>query len=380
MDDWIRAEAARLEIDIVGFARVPREGEPFAEGERFLQWLGRGYAGDMGWLSRTAHRRASPRSVVRDCRSAVVLVIPHPPSPREPAPDEGRVASYARGRDYHNVLGRRVRRLASACRRRFPDERFHASVDTGPVLEKAWAVRAGQGWLGKNTLLLHPRRGSYALIGVILTSLELKPAEPMAEQCGDCRLCLDACPTAAFPEPFVLDARRCIAYLTIESHGDMPEDIRAAVGDHVFGCDVCQAVCPWNVRAPEIEMHRAFGDGATTLHESLAGMLELSRELHAESMRGRALARPGRDGLVRNAAVVAGNTRGERWVAALLVLLGDASALVRRHAAWALGRISGKRARAGLVTALAGESDETVRDAIARALSDRRSESVSPAG
>ena len=199
-------------------------------------------------------------------------------------------------------------------------------------------ARAGLGWIGKNTLLLHAERGSLTLLAVLLTTIEVPVDSPGVDQCGSCRLCLDSCPTGAFPEPYVLDARKCLSYLTIEERGAWPAELRAAAGDHVFGCDVCQDVCPWNLR-PLATLDPGFGDAATPVHEPLAGLLALDAEQFADFARGRPLARPGRDGLVRNACIAAGNSGATELVAQLTALLADPALVVRDAAAWALNAV-----------------------------------------
>jgi len=345
--DWIRERALTLGFHQIGFACAPAADEEFAEGERFGEWLERGLAGDMGWLERTAERRVDPHAALAGVRGVVALGVRYPGRAEEPAPGEGRVAAYARGRDYHNVLGRRLRKLARDVRARWPEASTYASVDTGAILEKAWAARAGLGWIGKNTMLIDPERGSFSLLAILFTTLDLGQDPPITDQCGSCRLCLDACPTDAFPEPFVLDARRCISYLTIELRDDLPTELRAGIGDRLFGCDECQDVCPFNLGASD-RLDPGFGDETTPLHEPLAPLLELDADEHAALTRGRPLARPGRDGLVRNACVAAPAAAGATMVPALARRLSDPSASVRRHAAWALDRIGGDDARAAL--------------------------------
>jgi epoxyqueuosine reductase len=237
-------------------------------------------------------------------------------------------------------------------------------VDTGPILERDLAARAGLGWVGKNTMLLHPALGSYFFIGVILTTAELEADSRLPDRCSTCTRCLEACPTEAFLGPYVLDARRCISYLTIEQRGPIPWEIRGAVGALAFGCDICQDVCPWNRRAP-ITAEAAF---AARDLPALTELVALSEEGYQEQLRESPLRRARRDGLARNAAVALANTGDPGAVTALARGLADANPLVRSHVAWALGRLEDPAAKATLEAARAGESDPGVRAEIDAAL------------
>ena len=239
-----------------------------------------------------------------------------------------------------------------------------AYVDTGPLLERDLAARAGLGWIGKNTMLLHPDLGSFFFIGTVLTTAELEPDAPLPDRCGSCTRCLDACPTGAFVDPFVLDSRRCIAYLTIEYRGPIRPALRPDVGAWSFGCDVCQDVCPWNRRAP-VTHEAAF---SPRRHPPLAELLALDEASYLEDFRGSPLKRARREGLARNAAVVLGNRRALEDVPALRDALGHATPTVRGHAAWALGRIGGAGARAALLAARSGETNAGALEEIERAL------------
>jgi epoxyqueuosine reductase len=252
------------------------------------------------------------------------------------------VARYARGDDYHAVLRARLKQLDHWLRERAPGSLNRPVVDTAPLLERDFARRAGLGWIGKNTMLLDRAHGSYLVLGALLTQAELAPDPPHeAEHCGTCTACLDACPTQAFVGPHVLDARRCISYLTIELRGPIPEGLRPGVGDWAFGCDVCQEVCPWNRHADA-----APGLGALDLAEALALDEEGFRRLFGQT----ALSRAGREGLARNAAVVLGNTGGAEALPALERALDDPSEVLREVARWAIGRIRERLAACGLAT------------------------------
>ncbi|GMV39698.1 MAG: epoxyqueuosine reductase [Myxococcales bacterium] len=267
-----------------GFSRVGiAPVGPLAAGPRFVEWLRRGYQGEMDYMEREPERRADPRGARGWARSAIALALDyhtdHPLSVDVPDDrDRGWISRYAWGRDYHYVALKRLRALESTLNAHAETRgRHHWYVDTGPLLEKPLAALAGLGWQGKNTLLIHPKAGSWFFLAFLLSDLELVPDAPMPDLCGTCTRCLDACPTAAFPEPGVLDARRCISYLTIEQEGDIPAEHRGGVGRHVFGCDICQDVCPWNRKAPTVD-EPDFEPRPGMFHPRLDALLALDEE------------------------------------------------------------------------------------------------------
>ncbi|HVR10995.1 MAG TPA: tRNA epoxyqueuosine(34) reductase QueG [Thermoanaerobaculia bacterium] len=350
--------------------------EAAATGEAFVRWLARGDLAGMGYLERRLLARLQPATVLAGARSALCVALQYHPlaGEREPGGDLWpHVARYARGRDYHDVMGERLRALAARIAAAFPGAGTRPYVDTGPVLERELAARAGLGAVGKNTNLLHRQGGSWFLLGELFLTLELAPDAPVADLCGRCTRCLDACPTGALPEPYRLDSRRCISYWTIEHRGELPAAARELVGDWVFGCDVCQEVCPWNHKAagadhPELELPQDRGA------LDLVGLLLLDRDGYVARFRGSPMKRAKQEGLQRNAAVAMGNRGDRRYVPALAAALGGAgSAVVRGHAAWALGRLGGEAAHAALAAALAGEADGRVRSEIEAALASSRS-------
>jgi epoxyqueuosine reductase len=339
----VRAAARALGFDAVGIA--PAEPPPHADFLR--EWLGRGYAGEMGWLERRTEERVDPRRVLPGARSLVVVAVVYDPErPASEDPGTGRIARYAGGDDYHDVLGKRLRSLEEALVALAPGAATRRYVDTGPVLERPHAARAGLGWIGKNTLLIHPGLGSYLFLGVVLTDLALAADAPEPDHCGSCRACLDACPTDAFPAPYVLDASRCLSYTTIELRGPIPEGLRAGQGDWIFGCDVCQEVCPWNTRrrrhVPEDDrgLRAALAPRPAWQDPPLREVLALDPAAFAERARGTALRRTKWRGLLRNALVAAGNS-GDRSLAPALErhAAGD-DPLLAEHARWALARLA----------------------------------------
>jgi len=288
----------------LGFDRVAvGPAGPPEHGAAFERWLEAGYAGDMHYLAESRAARLDPSRLLPGCRSVVAVALNYAPWDDDPAWHG--VARYARGRDYHRVIRPRLHALKDILREAGGGEvRSRASVDTSAVLERALAARAGLGWFGKNTNLIAPGLGSYFLIGIVLTTAELVPDGVVADRCGTCRACLDACPTRAFVAPYTLDARRCVSYLTIEHRGPIDESLRAPIGDWLFGCDVCQEVCPWNRRAPPAR-DPAFSSGVPPgPPERLVAMTDAE---FRERFRGSPLKRARRTGLARNAALVLAN-------------------------------------------------------------------------
>ncbi len=333
----LKAEAERLGFSRFGVAPAT-EADGFA---RLEAWLDEGYHGAMGYLDKHRAARRHPAAVLPAVRSVVMLGFDYPAGAPERGPNVGRIAAYARGPDYHEFLWDKLNALAAWLRERVPECEARGVTDSAPLLERDFARRAGLGWFGKNTMLIDKRRGSFFLLAALLTSLELPADAPhVASHCGTCTACLDACPTEAFPTPGTLDARKCISYLTIETKTPFPLELREKVGDWLFGCDICQDVCPWN---------RHAGDRATAFpaDPSLAALdaiaiLGLTDEEFRERFRATPLARPKRNGLRRNAAIVLGNTGDGRALPALERALGDPDPTLRDAAAWAKFRILGR--------------------------------------
>lgn len=300
----VREEAIRRGFSHCGIADA--QG-PFPEGARLGAWLARGYHAGMSWMERSAAKRADPSQVLPGVRSIVVVAAPyHTPERHSENPSHGKISRYAWGEDYHRVVGDRLEGFLEWLHASWPGERSLWYVDTGPVMEKAWAQHAGLGWVGKHTNLITRDRGSWVFLGVVLTTLPLAADETAADHCGTCTLCLDACPTGALVEPYLLDAGRCISYLTIEHRGPIPEEFRGKFENWIFGCDICQDVCPWNGKAPAEAADPAFrpvpGMQAPLLEE-WGGMTE--EEFAARFTRS-PLRRPKREGLLRSIAFVRG--------------------------------------------------------------------------
>lgn len=339
-------DSLREKAGLLGFARfgVARVAPLDLEGERLQAWLADGRHGDMAWMADTAavRRDVTHEGMLPSALSVIVLATPYARSPERVGPDPGRVARYARGRDYHNVLNRRAKKLAVMLRE--AGHQARVSVDSMPVFERAWAERAGLGFIGKNACLIIPGLGSHVLLSAIVTSAELPADERMAERCGACRLCLDGCPTNAFVAQRELDARRCISYLTIETRDAIPTDLRPAMGDWMFGCDVCQDVCPYNKTAlPPESMTEPFAADARWARVDAEALLRLDEAAFREYAHASPIQRPGRVGMARNAAIVLGN-RGEKRHLPVLqeAAANDSSDVVRDAAAWAASQISAR--------------------------------------
>ncbi|MDE2997975.1 MAG: tRNA epoxyqueuosine(34) reductase QueG [Gemmatimonadota bacterium] len=339
----------------------------------YLDWLAKGYAGQMAYLGRRLDRRSHPGRVLPGARTVLCVGMNYDQEDGAPPAGErttGRISRYARGDDYHDLMNARLKKLLEWIQTLEPGAKGRVYVDTGPVLERDFAARAGIGWFGKHTNLIHKRKGSWFFLGEILLTLPLVHDRPVADHCGTCTLCMDACPTDAIPQPYVLDSNRCISYLTIELKGAIPGPFREKMGDWIYGCDICQEVCPWNRKQA-----RPTAEPALTAREGLeapelAGLLAMDQTAFSRRFRGSPIKRAKRRGLLRNAAVALGNRGTTADIPALTAALSDAEPLVRGHAAWALGRIGGPDARRALSEAGGSETDEAVREEIGMALDE----------
>ena len=358
----IDAAAREQGFALVGFARLrelPRESF-------YGEWLAQGRAGEMAYLAREPERRFDPRRLDPSLRSVISLGYPYQ-APRVPEFDwqrelRGRIASYALGPDYHGYVLDKARAVAAAIGQFRPDCRTRVYVDTGPVFEREWAREAGTGWFGKNTNILNRERGSYVFLAEVFTDLELEGNEmPYGDYCGTCRRCLDLCPTQALAEGYLMEPRLCISYLTIELRGAIPVELRPRLGNWIFGCDICQDVCPWN--------DGTEGTTSDELAPSLPELMRLNEEEFRLRFRGSAIKRTKRRGLLRNAAVALGNSANRDAVPILAdVLESEPEPIVRAHAGWALGRLGGPAARRVLEKRRIVEEDASVRGELAEAL------------
>jgi epoxyqueuosine reductase len=335
LESRLKAHARTLGFELVGISRATA-ADTFGH---FTDWLGQGFEGEMAYMSRHAQARQHPKCVLADVRSVVMVGMNYL------APDchkngIGKVARYARGTDYHDVLRERLGQLLQWLQEDIPTCQGRAVVDTAPLLERDFARRAGLGWFGKNTMLINKREGSYFFLGALLLNIDLAAdAVHETSHCGTCTACLDACPTQAFPKPGVLDSRKCISYLTIELRGSIPPELREPIGDWIFGCDVCQEVCPWNRKAA-IAQEPVFVPAMEGLDP--AELLSLCEDEFRERFRGTALWRTKRRGLLRNAAIVLGNQGKEGNLPALRLAASDPDGIIREAAAWAIGTIEAK--------------------------------------
>ena len=331
----IKEKAKQLGFDSVGITPVS------AISDRHLQtWLAWQYHGQMGYMERRAEERLDPRKVLNGARSILSLALNyfHPYQLPYEKQACGVISRYASGEDYHTVLKKKLQQLLDFVQQLEPEVRGKVYVDTGPMLDKYWAARSGLGWLGKHTNVLSRDLGSWFFVGEILLDVELEYGQPGTDFCGSCRRCIDACPTDAIVEPYVLDSRRCISYLTIELREDIPEEFRPSMGNLIYGCDICQDVCPWNRKSP-VSAVEEFKPKEPNRSPELRELARMSADDFRERFRGSAIKRARWRGLMRNLAVAMGNTRSPDMIPELRSLLNTDDPMVRRHAAWALAQI-----------------------------------------
>jgi epoxyqueuosine reductase len=336
----VRALALECGFELAGVAAA----EPLAEAAHYREWVEAGYAGEMGYLTdRRAAVREDPRNLLPAARSIIcagkLYQTPWPYSTQFNEDERAWISRYAWGDDYHEVLRRALGRLAALMRERAGEFEWQISVDTAPLLERSYARLAGLGWIGKNTCLIHQQSGSWFFLGELLVSLAIAPDAPPPDRCGTCRRCIDACPTSAIVPGgagYTLDSRLCISYFTIEQRGAVAEEVRGAMGGHVFGCDICQDVCPWNRRAP------VTGDSAFSPRHfapPLMELAELTEERFREMFRGTPVTRARYSGFLRNVAIAMGNRGLPEFRAPLEKLAASKDPVVAEHARWALGRM-----------------------------------------
>ena len=361
LETRIKDKAAELGFAACGIARA--DAAP-AAGVRLQEWLADGRHGSMIWMEERADQRAAPAALWPQVRSVIALGMSyapgHDPLALDGIDDRGRISVYAQGGDYHDVVKRAMKALGRWLVAEASGD-LKVFVETAPVMEKPLAEAAGLGWQGKHSNLVSREHGSWLFLGAIYTTLDLAPDSPGRARCGSCSACLAACPTDAFPAPFQLDARRCISYLTIEHKGAIPTEFRAAIGNRIYGCDDCLAVCPWNKFAAAAAANRAFLPRAELVAPRLADLLQLDDAGFREVFAGSPIKRIGRDRMVRNALIAAGNSGDLGLVGAVAALLDDPAPIVRGAAVWALGRLDPPRWRAEGDARGATELDDTVR-------------------
>ena len=341
LKEAIRAEAERLGFAACGFARADAAD---AAGLDIRRWLEAGHHGTMGWMETRADHRVSPTALWSDAKSAIALGMSYAPATDPMAladkGERGRISVYAQGGDYHKTVKKALKALARFIVECSPSE-LKVFVDTAPVMEKPLAQAAGIGWQGKHTNLVSREHGSWLFLGVILTELELEPDEPASDgvHCGTCSRCLDACPTQAIGPSHRIDARRCISYLTIEHDGPIPEEFREAIGNRIYGCDDCLAVCPWNRFAEAAAANRAFLPRAELAAPKLADLLKLDDAAFREMFAGSPIKRIGRKRMIRNCLISAGNTKDPKLARVVADHLSDPDPVIAEAAAWAMSRL-----------------------------------------
>ena len=356
----LRTLALEAGFDVV---RITRVDEPWEASDRLREFVGEGRHGTMAWMEETLARRVHPTAMWAEAKSAVVVGLDYGPA-HNPLDilerrDEAAISVYAQNADYHDLIKKRLKRFAGAFHRE-TGAAVKVFVDTAPLMEKPLAAKAGLGWQGKHTNLVSRERGSWLFLGVMLTEAKLEPDTPEVDHCGSCRACLDICPTKAFPAPYQLDARRCISYLTIEHKGPIPLEFRADMGNRIYGCDDCLAVCPWNKFA-QVSKEAAFHPRPELTGPKLAELATLDDSSFREVFAGSPIKRIGRDRFVRNVLIALGNAGDSVGTDTVLPLLEDESALVRGAAVWALSRLDPDRFAIERADRLDAETDADVR-------------------
>ncbi len=361
LTEQIKAYAQKLGFELVGITPA----EPSQMIERYERWLKNGYAGEMSYLEKHLPLKRDPRNILREARSVIALGVNyathHPPKALASDPSRGQISRYAWGADYHEIIHAKLRQLAQFIEKAAQKEvTCKVYVDTGPILEREYAQNAGIGWIGKNTNLINWQSGSWFFLAELLVSIELEyDLLPPRGSCGTCTRCIDACPTDAILAPNVLDARLCISYLTIELKGSIPRELRPQMGNLIFGCDICQEVCPWNSKAKPTK-ERGFYPQKGNLAPRLLSLINMTQAEFSKRFKGSPIKRSKRRGFLRNVAVALGNWKHPAAVPALKKALNDDESLVREHAAWALGQIGGGPARTALQARLGVETHPEV--------------------
>ncbi len=365
-EEQIKSTATLLGFDLVGIAPAV---SPVGFSDLQL-WLKKGFAGEMHYMERREEAYSHPQFVLTEVKSIIMLGLNyHSKPPVQCSTSDGRVARYAWGtEDYHDLLRDKLKKLGNALHLLFPECRTRGVVDTAPLLERDFARLAGLGWFGKNTMLINKQAGSWMFLAALLIDIPLQPDQPHnTSHCGTCTRCLDICPTDAFPQPYVLDASKCISYLTIEHRGHLPKELRDNMGEWLFGCDLCQEVCPWNRKAP-VSSEDAFQPLAELNPINAVELLQLTQETFRKRFRHSPLSRPKRTGLLRNAAIVLGNSGDQQFVPDLIVALEDSEPIIRAAVVWALGKLGSEKAITALQERQKKEEDSIVQQEIIDAI------------
>ena len=361
LTEQIKVQAQKLGFELVGILPV----EPSQTVDHYEQWLKDGHAGEMDYLKKHLSLKRDPRQILPEAQSIVALAINYytldPPKSLAEDSSRGQISRYAWGTDYHRLIRLKLDRLATFIQKAAEEKvKTKVYVDTAPVLEREYAERAGIGWIAKNTNVIHWRAGSWFFLGGILVSIKLDTDVPLLRgSCGTCTRCIEACPTDAILAPNILDSRLCISYLTIELKGSIPHKLRPQMDNLIFGCDICQEVCPWNSKAVPTK-ERGFYPRKGNLAPTLLSLINMTQEQFSRRFRHSPIKRAKRRGFLRNVAVALGNWKDRAAVPALKQALNDDESLVRGHAAWALGQIGGKAARKALHTRLDTEVEVEV--------------------
>ena len=363
----IKEKSRQLGFDSIGIAPIAAIPEDHLQG-----WLRDQYHGEMGYMERNTEKRLDPEKLLPGARSILSLALNyfHPYELPYERSTRGSISRYASGDDYHQVLKKKLQELLDFVREREPGVQEKIYIDTGPVLDKYWAARSGVGWLGKHTNVLARNLGSWFFLGEILLTLDLEYDLPSPDFCGSCTRCIEACPTGAIVEPYRLDSRRCISYLTIELREDIPEKWREPMGNLIFGCDICQDVCPWNRQAPDSRVEE-FKPRKENRAPELKELARLSAQDFRKRYRGSPMKRTRWRGLMRNVAVAMGNSRDPEMIPELESMLNLEDPMVRRHAAWALARIGTLEALEALRQRMEREENEETRGTLEKILHQR---------
>ncbi len=374
LTEQIKTQAQKLGFELVGIIPV----EPSQTVGHYEQWLKNGYAGEMGYLEKHLPLKRDLRQILPEAQSIIALAVNYytldPPQSVVDDPSRGQISRYAWGTDYHGLIRSKLDRLAAFIQRTAEEKtKTRVYVDTAPVLEREYTERAGIGWIAKNTNVINWQAGSWFFLAGILVSIKLETDTPsLRGSCGTCTLCIEACPTDAILAPNILDSRLCISYLTIELKGSIPHELRPQMGNLIFGCDICQEVCPWNSKAVPTK-ERGFQPRQGNLAPKLLSLIQMTQEQFSRRFRDSPIKRAKRRGFLRNVAVALGNWKNRAAVPALKTALNDDEPLVRGHAAWALGQIGGQAARKALQTRLAVEVHTEVITEIKEALNQNLS-------